>query len=417
MALVRTASPRTPVAEVAKGPLSALGEAAALWAHPAGGVRAAAFGEADRREGASLRAVLSSLPMPGDLPEGLPGPWFGAAAFDGTAGPEWRGFAPLRFTLPSLLAWSEGGRHFLAGFGDGAEARLDDARRKLEARQQDAGAGDPGAAPSISARRLRRPDDRARWDALVARALQAIAAGSLHKVVLARAVDVEARAEIDTSALLAALEARYPACRAFLVRGEKGSAFLGATPEVLCRIDGDRVFTEALAGSAQPGGAAALLGSRKDLREHRWVVDHIVAALAGLGSGVLRKPEPGLRTLANVVHLHTPISARLAPGRGVADVAAALHPTPAVAGVPAGAALEFLAQHEQLDRGLYAGLVGWVGPDRAELAVALRCALVRGPHARLFVGAGIVEGSSAASEWAETELKAHALLDALGVAP
>ena len=415
MALVRTASPRTPVAEVAKGPLSTLGVASALWAHPAGGLRAAAFGEAERREGASLRAVLSSLAMPGDLPEGMPGPWFGATSFDGALGPDWRGFAPLRFTLPALLAWTTGSRHFLAAFGDGASARLDEARRKLEAR-------DPASSvepewPASFARRLRRTDDRRHWDALVARALDAIASGTLDKVVLARAIDVECGAEIETSALLATLEARYPACRSFLVRGNDGSAFLGATPEVLCRIEGDHVFTEALAGSAQPGGAAALLGSRKDLREHRWVVDHLLAALSGIASGVLRKPEPGLRTLANVVHLHTPISARLAPGRGVADVAAALHPTPAVAGVPASAALRFLAKHEQLDRGLYAGLVGWVGPDRAELAVALRCALLRGPQARLFVGAGIVDGSSAESEWAETELKAHALLDALGVAP
>ena len=411
MALVRTARPRTPIAEVAKSPLSALGEAQALWAHPAGGLRAAAFGAADLREGASLRSVLASLPMPGDLPETLPGPWFGAASFDGGLGPDWRGFAPLRFTLPALLAWTEGRRHFLAAFGDGASARLDEARRKLDK-------GAPSQEPqAISSRRLRRPDERRRWDALVARALDAIASGSLDKVVLARAVEVECGAPIDTSALLAALEARYPACRTFLVRGSDGSAFLGATPEVLCRIEGDRVFTEALAGSAQPGAAAALLGSQKDLREHRWVVDHILAALAGIASGVSRKPEPGLRTLANVVHLLTPISARLAPGRGVADVAAALHPTPAVAGVPAHAALRFLSQHEQLDRGLYAGLVGWVGPDRAELAVALRCGLIKGSHARLFVGAGIVEGSSAESEWAETELKAHALLDALGVAP
>ena len=416
MALVRTASPRTPVAEVAKGPLSALGVASVRWSHPAGGMRAAAFGEAARREGASLRSVLSSLTMQGDLPEAMPGPWFGATSFDGALGPDWRGFAPLRFTLPALLAWTAGGRHFLAAFGDGASARLDEARRKLEARDPASGP-ELEARPPALARRLRHPDDRRHWDALVARALGAIASGALDKVVLARAIDVECGAEIETSALLASLEARYPACRSFLVRGSDGSAFLGATPEVLCRIDGDQVFTEALAGSAHPGGAAALLGSRKDLREHRWVVDHIVAALSGIAGGVLRKPEPGLRALANVVHLHTPISARLAPGRGVADVAAALHPTPAVAGVPADAALSFLAQHEQLDRGLYAGLVGWVGPDRAELAVALRCALLRGPRARLFVGAGIVDGSSAESEWEETELKAHALLDALGVAP
>jgi salicylate biosynthesis isochorismate synthase/menaquinone-specific isochorismate synthase len=88
-----------------------------------------------------------------------------------------------------------------------------------------------------------------------------------------------------------------------------------------------------------------------------------------------------------------------------------------VGGVPSEAALSFLAEHEQLDRGLYAGIVGWVGNGRAELAVALRSALVRGRRARLFVGAGIVEGSAAAAEWAETELKARALLDALGASP
>ncbi len=128
-------------------------------------------------------------------------------------------------------------------------------------------------------------------------------------------------------------------------------------------------------------------------------------------------PEPTVRALANVAHLHTPVVARLAPGRGVADVAAALHPTPAVGGVPSAAALRFLAEHERLDRGLYAGVIGWVGEGRAELAVALRSALIRGRRARLFVGAGIVEGSSPDAEWEETELKARALLDALGARP
>jgi isochorismate synthase len=372
----------------------------------------------------------------------MPGPWFGAAAFDGTLGPGWSGFAPLRFTLPALLAWKRGGRQFLAAFGEGAASRLDDARRLLDkAVNFDAnihvdvsvnvdddvnvdvdGDGDVAvvaraAANSRAAHRLHAPGARPHWNALVARALAAISSGVLDKVVLARSFDVECNSAIDPGSVLAALEARYPACRSFLLRGSDGSAFLGATPEVLCRVEGDSLATEAMAGSAAPGGAAALLGSRKDLREHRWVVDHILRSLSGIAGAVQRKAEPGLRTLANIVHLHTPISARLAPGRGVADLAAALHPTPAVAGVPAEAALRFIAQHEELDRGLYAGLIGWVGADRAELAVALRCALVRGSRARLFVGAGIVDGSSADREWEETELKAHALLDALGCAP
>ena len=96
-----------------------------------------------------------------------------------------------------------------------------------------------------------------------------------------------------------------------LVRGERGATFVGATPEILCRIDGDLVRTEALAGSADPASGVALLSSRKDLREHRWVVDHIVRALSTVADSVQRKPEPGLRRLANVLHLETPISARL----------------------------------------------------------------------------------------------------------
>jgi isochorismate synthase EntC len=112
--------------------------------------------------------------------------------------------------------------------------------------------------------------------------------------------------------------------------------------------------------------------------------------------------------------LRTAVSARLRAGVGIAEVVAALHPTPAVGGVPTVAAEQFLAEHEALDRGLYAGLVGLVGPGRAELAVALRCAVLEADRARLYVGAGIVEGSSEEDEWAETQLKARALLDALG---
>jgi isochorismate synthase len=375
------------------------------WAHPETGARLSAYGATEIREGASLGAVLASLEMPPGLPRQLPGPWFGAAAFNDGLGPEWAGFSPLRFTLPALIAWTEGGRHHLTAFGDGAQERLDSTRAKLDGPQ-------PTRLPA-AVRIRRRRGERERWNALVSRALHAIEARALDKVVLARTIDVEADAALDPQALLLALEARYPTCRAFLVRGS-GGAFLGATPEILCRVDGSRVEADALGGSASPERAAALPASGKDLREHRWVVDHIADALAGIADHIHRPREPRVRALANVVHLHTPIVARLTPGRTIAEVAAALHPTPAVGGVPVGAALRFLAEHEGLDRGLYAGVVGWVGERRAELAIALRSALVRGRHARIFVGAGIVEGSSPDAEWEETELKARALLDALG---
>ena len=409
MAWVQTAKPRmsTAFAEVARAPA---GPADGSWAHPEEGLRVSAFGAADIREGASLLAVLENLVVPPGLPARIPGPWFGAAAFSGALGPDWEGFSPLRFTLPGLLAWSEGGRHYLAAFGEGARQRLDAARGRIDGHHT----GTLAAARRVRVRHRR--GERERWNALVSRALEAIGAGALDKVVLARAIDVEADAPLDAEAILRALEDRYPTCRSFLVRG-RGGVFLGATPEILCRVEGDRVEADALAGSAPPEQAQLLPGSGKDLREHRWVVDHIADALAGVADHVHHPAEPRVRALANVVHLHTPVAGRLARGRGIADVAAALHPTPAVGGVPPGAALRFIAEHEALDRGLYAGVVGWVGEGRAELAMALRSALIRGRRARIFVGAGIVDGSSPDAEWEETELKARALLEALGAPP
>ncbi|TMA24960.1 MAG: isochorismate synthase [Deltaproteobacteria bacterium] len=340
-----------------------------VWSHPQAGLRFAVQGELERREGASLREVLKGL-------EG--GPWFGASVFD-PARPAWPGFPRLRFVRPALLSSSDG--EYVPA--DPAPARI-----------------------------VEQPGERKRWTALVDRALQEIRRGALDKVVLARAIEVQAEKEIDCAALLRALEQRYPSCRTFLVRGDDGAVFLGATPELLCRVEGGRVFAEAVAGSSNPGDAG-LLTSNKDLREHGWVVEHIVRALSGIAEEVRCGPRT-VRELANVAHLYTPIEARLPPGRGIAEVAAALHPTPAVLGSPPAAARRFLDAHEGLDRGLYGGLVGFVSPERSELAVALRCALVRGRRARLFVGAGIVEGSSPEEEWAETELKARALLEALG---
>src|SRR2546423_2159439 len=409
MAWVQTARPRTATAfaEVARAPsLPADGS----WAHPEAGLRVSAYGAVDVREGASLLAVLENLDIPLGLPARVPGPWFGAAAFSGALGPDWEGFSPLRFTLPGLLAWSEGGRHYLAAFGEGARQRLDAARAKIDGLH----AGTLAAAARVRVRHRR--GERARWNGPVSRALEAIEAGALDKVVLARAIDVEADAPLDAEALLRALEARYPTCRSFLVRGS-GGVFLGATPEILCRVEGDRVEADALAGSAPPEQAQLLPGSGKDLREHRWVVDHIADALAGIAAHVHHPAEPRIRELANVVHLHTPVVARLAPGRSLADVAAALHPTPAVGGVPSVAALRFLAEHEALDRGLYAGVVGWVGEGRAELAMALRSALIRGRRARVLGGAGLVDRTSPGAEGAETGLKGRAAPGAPGGAP
>jgi isochorismate synthase len=412
MAEVSTALPELAVAEL-PAPLE-LRRPDFAWSRP--GLSMAASGEAERREGVSLQAVLQTVENGPALP-GAPGPWFGAAAFDRAPGAAWAGFSALSFRLPALLSWTSEGRHFAAAFGLGSRGRLEDAQRAQLA-----------SLPRPSAvRLLAQPGEHERWATLVERALVEIRAGRLQKVVLARAVDLESDEPLDPHALLRSLSARHPTCHAFLLKGSGTNAearglgsdlaFIGATPELLCSIEGGLVQTEALAGSAPPGEEARLLRSSKDLREHEQVVAHIVSRLRPLSRSLHVPDRPEILALPNVLHLRTPIEARLEEGRSAADVAAALHPTPAVCGAPQAAALRFLAEHEGLDRGLYAGVIGWAGPGHAELAVALRCAVIRGKRARLFVGAGIVEGSTPQAEWDETELKARALLDALGAAP
>lgn len=401
---------------------SGLGPLRFSWSHPERGLRLRAHGETVRREtgagglGALLGALsrtdgVSWLDGPADARPRPPGPWFGAIAFDPSR-PAWSGFAPVRFAAPRLLVWEQGGRRHVATFAaEGEETRgalqaaLDGARRALD---------EPPAPERDLPARSRAPvfqDGRARWEALVDLALERIRAGELSKVVVARTVDVPAA--LAAEVLAAHLERAYPQCRTFHLAGDGGGAFVGATPESFCSLEGQQLRTEALAGSARPAEASALLRRPKDLREHEWVVEHIASALRRISETVEVPASPVVRELATVAHLHTPIAARLRPGAGLAEVVAALHPTPAVGGVPSAAAVRFLAEHEKLDRGLYAGLVGLVGPARAELAVALRCALLQGGGARLFLGAGIVEGSSPESEWMETQLKARALLDAL----
>jgi salicylate biosynthesis isochorismate synthase len=404
---------------------SGLGPLSFFWSHPERGLRVRAHGEVLRREtgAGGLGALLGALSRgdgvtwldgPSDARPRPLGPWFGAVAFDPSRA-SWSGFAPVRFAAPRLLLWDDGGRRHLAAFApEGAASRaslqasLDEARRRLDARPA---ARDRAARPPVRARAAAFQDGRARWAELVDLALRRIREGELCKVVVARAVDVKAAPPIE--ALLAHLEGTYPQCRTFQLRGDGDALFVGSTPESFCSLEGSRLYTEALAGSARPDEARELLRRSKDLREHEWVVDHIASALREISETVEVPDAPGVRVLATVAHLHTPISARLLPGVGLAEVVEALHPTPAVGGVPSAAAVRFLGEHEKLDRGLYAGLVGLVGPSRAELAVALRCARIADGFARLFLGAGIVEGSSAESEWMETQLKARALLDAL----
>jgi isochorismate synthase len=267
------------------------------------------------------------------------------------------------------------------------------------------------------------PDDYA---AAVDRATARIRSGELRKVVLARSLLVDADRELDVKRLLWRLRAVDPDCYAFATPASGGATnaiLVGATPELLVRKRGRVVEATPLAGSAQRFGdpvrdrasADRLAASEKDREEHAVVVEDVARVLESFCDGVRHPREPELLGTANVWHLATPFRGKLhEASTPVLELVAALHPTPAVCGMPRDAARDVLDELEPIDRGGYAGPVGWVDANGdGEWAIALRCAEITGKTARLFAGAGIVADSVPEAEVDETERKFRALLDAL----
>ena len=347
-----------------------------------------------------------------------PAPWFGGFAFDATAAIDrwWEAFPPAWALVPRLLLGTDGRIAELMAFARVAEDGISGARERAAALLQQARHTlvDATAAGATRPPRVR-PQDRAGWDGLVHEALAAFESGHLRKVVLARALELEADAPLDVPAVRARMRALAGPAVGYELRADDGTTLLGASPERLFTLEAGRLETQALASSAAPGEMDRLTGGRKEAREHAAVVESIRSALLPLSAEVEIGAAPEPLALGYVAHLRTPVRARLRPGVTPGDVARALHPTAAVGGTPRDEALAFLRGHERLARGWYAGAIGWLGAERADLRVALRCALVRGTAARLFSGAGCVPGSTAEGEWAETAVKARFMLRAFGL--
>jgi len=253
------------------------------------------------------------------------------------------------------------------------------------------------------------------WTQQVADIVGAIRTGDVAKVVLARRATVAFDRAPDLPGVAARLTGSGRTATRFVLRpGDAGTpVFVGATPELLVGLRGRRLWTEALAGTASVGEGEALEASTKDLAEHTFVVDEIRAALEPLTDQVETAAKPEVRKLRDLVHLATPIEARLGAGAHVLDVVAALHPTPAVGGVPRRAALGWIEDREAHPRGWYAAPIGWFDArGDGAFHVALRSALIDGRRAHLYAGAGIVEASEPLAEYAETELKLRTVLGA-----
>lgn len=273
----------------------------------------------------------------------------------------------------------------------------------------------PATREAITVREVGAADS---YEHSVAEARRRIGVGEFRKIVLARAKDLRAAQPFHPLQVLNGLRQRYPDCYAFSVANGRGQSLIGASPERLLRVRAGAILTEALAGSAPRGASAsedaalagALVRNEKEQAEHACVLDSILRRLKPLGLELHHPDKPALRRLANVQHLHTPVEATVAPHVRTLDVLARLHPTPAVGGSPREAAVARIRELESFPRGLYAGALGWVDASgEGEFFVGLRSALIDGPNARLYAGAGIMAGSEPVREKAETELKFKAM--------
>lgn len=249
--------------------------------------------------------------------------------------------------------------------------------------------------------------------------------GPLQKVVLARALELTAPEAIDVGALLRRLALRDPLGYAFAVDLGAGATLVGASPELLVSRHGDLVVARPLAGSTprlrDPGedhaAAAALFRSAKERGEHALVVDAVGTALGPLCASLDVPGEPSLVRTNAMWHLGTTVVGRLRDPRTTAlDLAAAMHPTPAVCGTPEPAAAALIDELEPFDRGPYAGTVGWQdAAGDGEWVVTIRCGIAQDDRLRVFAGAGVVADSRGADELAETQAKFRTFLSALGV--
>lgn len=350
--------------------------------------------------------ALDARQAEGFAPRVLGGAGFSAASV-GRA--PWKGFPGFLFLWPRWTYIEDGQRTRLIFIGESRELSA----AAAEQTQIAAALARPVTPnPTLNSQHA---VSAARFGRLVTAARAEVRRGRVEKLVVARATRLTASSPWSAAATLRAL-LRAPGCTAFAVRLDR-KTFLGATPERLVLRRGDRVWSEALAGTAAPGEATALRRSAKDLDEHQLVVSELVERLRPLCLELRAPAKPSSRTLNDVVHLLTPLSGRLREDTDLLEVVHRLHPTPAVGGRPQRKAQRWIVAREPRPRGWYTGWVGWL--DRAgdgEMSVAIRCGLLRGRDAWIFAGAGIVAASDPLAEYRETAAKFRPMLRALGIA-
>ena len=404
----------------------------AYWARPSEGFAIAAFGAATvlspagperfatvDREWASL---LRESQIDGVAETRGVGPiLIGGFSFD-AGGPHtsrWEGFPAAHMIVPRVhvTTSSDGSWLTVTRLAD-APGPTDEALRNAVREAASSGTARNGNGSLGLKVVVDLPDGQ--WRSIVSDAVSVIRSGDVKKIVLARSVSGAASHAIDPFDVLRRLESSQP--DAFIYgywRGDK--VFAGASPERLAKLEGRTILASSLAGTVRRGAtpeddaalADQLRRSSKDIAEHAAVRDMLHDVLSDVSDNVTSSDEPEVMRLSNVFHLHTEVKAELRNGSSLLDVVDLLHPTPAVGGSPRDAALEFIDEREELDRGWYAGPIGWVGAKDGEFAVALRSGVISGSGFSLFAGCGIVAGSDPELELTESELKLQPMKSAI----
>jgi menaquinone-specific isochorismate synthase len=380
----------------------------------------------DRFEKIRERAttVFEDIQIVDSLPDSARPRMFGGFSFTGLSAKQngtWEGFPDAQFVLPAvtLTVNLDGAWLTTAATGENARVRASKRLERWRDRVDSLPELSNAVSPGINSQTY--TPNRADWRRQTRSAIERIQQGNLRKVVLAQSLSVQLQRTVPVADVLARLGQSYPSCHRFLFHPQDGKAFIGATPERLVRLQGETVDTEALAGSIGRGEtteedewlATQLRDSKKNATEHDIVVEAIREQLDGLTTEI----ETGTRTvrkLANVQHLQTPIRGTLTGEEHVLSLVEALHPTPAVGGLPPDEALRTIRDSEAFDRGWYAAPVGWFDANGdGTFAVGIRSAVANGSEATLFAGAGIVSDSDPDEEWDELQLKYRPILDEL----
>lgn len=352
--------------------------------------------------------------------------WFGGQPFANDGSEEWGELSHGLWFLPAIT-WKLTSDQCilivqtLSTERNAREALVEKLQRVLEA-EVDSAEFVP-RAPRI----LGRADTPtfAGWTRSLEAARRAFREGTFSKVVLSRSsllsLDQSDSWLYWVNRLIGYQEESY----VFALKSPDNRCFLGRSPERLLAWK-DGVFqVDAIAGTKRRGGDAGLdreaslelKGSPKELIEHRYVTQYVARLLERLQLNYEVIDDEKLLRLTHVQHLRTRFQGRLNPHVDALELLNALHPTPAVGGLPTQEAIDFILEHEESERGFYAGYIGWCGGASGECAIGIRSALVNDSSLRVFAGAGIVQESNILAEWEETEMKMQNFLFGLDVIP